>query len=271
LHEWMLRLDVNDPRTTFLYNEFNLNFLQRLILPDEDFVANPIHLILIFGSIGTVLILFFSRKIENIPCVAQLSVCSVFGFLLYCLLIKWQIWANRLLLPFFILNAPLVAYFISRFMSKNAKIILIGLVVILSVFYSLTPIHHPLIALPQKWTHHSQSDSILTLNREEIYHSSYGKEIKSAYVLLNNHLLDKNCKFVGLDIGDDDCEYPIWVTLIAKGIHSFKIKHVNVQNPSQKTISEFPDENVCVLFEKKGRHVRISTQKPSESRVTSPK
>lgn len=270
LHEWILLLDVNDPRTTFLHSEFNLTFLQRLILPDEDFVSNPIHLIFIICTIGTFLILFLSRKANVIPRIAQLSVCSVFGFMLYCFLIKWQTWANRLLLPFFILNAPLVAFFINRFVSKNARIILIGVIVLISVFYSLTPIHHPLIALPQKWTHRSQSASILTLNREDIYHSSYGKEIKSAYVLLRNHVLDKNCKFVGLNIGDDDCEYPIWATLMSQGIDSFMIKHVNVQNASQNADNAFPDDKICVLFEKKRRRIKIYTQQASATQVHSP-
>jgi hypothetical protein len=239
-----------------------------LILPDEDFVANPIHLILIICSIGTYL--FLSRKAKSSPHIAQLSVCSIFGFLLYCLLIKWQTWANRLLLPFFVLNAPFVAYFINRFVARNSRIFLIGVIVLISIFYSLTPIHHPLIALPQKWTHHSQSASILTLDREDIYHSSYGKEIRSAYVLLNNHVLDKNCKFVGLDIGDDDCEYPIWTTLMKEEIDSFMIKHVNVQNASQNANSEFPDKEVCVLFEKKGKRIKIYTRQPSAPKVTSP-
>lgn len=260
LHGCLFMPGVNDPGSTFLKNEFNLNVLHRLILPDEDFIANPIHLILIFCSIGTVLTLFFSRKMTHIPCVAKISVCGIFGFGLYCLLIKWQIWGNRLLLPFFILNAPISAYFINRFMPTNAKFLLIGCMLMVSVFYSLTPIHHPIISLPQKWTHHSQSNSILTLKRQEIYHSSYGKEIKSAYEALRVNADNKLCRFIGLDIGEDDCEYPIWVSLGANGTNSFKIKHANVQNISKNAVEEFQDDNICILFKKKGRYVKISSR-----------
>ena len=105
----------------------------------------------------------------------------------------------------------------------------------------------------------------------DVYHSIYGKEIKSAYALLSNYIMDRNCKFVGLDIGADDCEYPIWVTLMAKGINSFQIKHVNVHNPSQKAVSKFADDNVCVIFKKRGRHVRIYAQKQSATQVNFPK
>ena len=260
LHGWLLMLDLNDPKSTFLNNEFNLNVLQRLILPDEDFIANPIHLILIFCAIGALLIFYFSRKMEYIPCVAKISACSIFGFVLYCMLIKWQIWGNRLLLPFFILNAPLIAYFINHFMSNNTKYFLIGWMFITSVFYSLTPIHHPLVSLPQKWTNHSQSKSILTLKRQEIYHSSYGKGMKAAYEALKVNANNKLCRFIGLDIGEDDCEYPIWITLGANGINSFKIKHANVQNISKIAVEEFQDENICILFKKRGRYIKISSR-----------
>ena len=137
LHVWLLRLDANEPKTTCLHCAFNSNLIQRLILPDEDFVANPIHLILIACAIGIVFTLYIFRKDKCIAPVAQLSACSDFGLLLYCLLIKWQIWATRLLLPFFILNAPFVAYFVNRFMSKGSRFVLIALMVIVSVFYSL--------------------------------------------------------------------------------------------------------------------------------------
>lgn len=260
LHACLFMPGVNDPGSTFLNNEFNLNVLHRLILPDEDFIANPIHLILIFCSMGTVLTLFFSRKMAHVPCVAKIAACGIFGFGLYCLLIKWQIWGNRLWLPFFILNAPLCAYFINRFMPANAKFFLIGWLFMVSVFYSLTPIHHPLVSLPQKWTHHSQSDSILSLNRREIYHSSYGKELKSAYEALRVNADNKLCGFIGLDIGEDDCEYPIWIALGANDMNSFKIKHANVQNISKNAVEEFQDENICILFKKRGRYIKISSR-----------
>jgi 4-amino-4-deoxy-L-arabinose transferase-like glycosyltransferase len=270
-HRYIFNIDINDPALTFAGNKFQIVDYSRLLLPDEDFVGGPVPLILLFLAVWVLLFYFYARKENKLSGVLELALSTVIGFILYSTLIKWQVWGNRLLLPIFILNAPVMGYFIGYFLSKPLQWLVSIVLIIFALFYSLTPIHHPLIALPQKWTNHSQSDSILTLNREDIYHSSYGKEIKSAYVLLSNHVLDKNCKFVGLDIGDDDCEYPIWVTLMAKGIDSFKIKHVNVQNPSQKAINEFPDENVCVLFEKKGRHVMIYTQKPSATHVTSPK
>ncbi len=73
-----------------------------MLTPNEDFVGNPVHLILGLIATGVLAIYTISRKERDLAKVLSLASAIIVGFLLFCLLLKWQIWANRLLLPVFI-------------------------------------------------------------------------------------------------------------------------------------------------------------------------
>lgn len=253
IHNYILKIDFYDPATTFLpARKIFFNDVWALLLPDEDSVGNPFHLLLLCVAILNLLWAVGIGKNKKLGYLVVLIIGNVSGFLLFCLLLKWQLWANRLLLSFFILSTPATGYLISRSLSKAMKRTLLILLTFFAILYSLTPIRRPLLLPPLSLSHISQFESILFLNREDIYFSER-EELKHAYTELTNLIIKDKCQSVGLNIGENDWEYPIWVLLESKGLESFKIKHINVQNQSQQLVPEFPDSEVCVILEKKNR------------------
>ncbi|MFB2893483.1 hypothetical protein ACE1CI_11270 [Aerosakkonemataceae cyanobacterium BLCC-F50] len=121
IHKDILKIDVNSPETSFNAGKsFDFNYLWwRITLPDDNYVGNAVHLILIFVAMLTFML--YLRKKRELSDVVLLAIANSTGFLLFCLLLKWQEWGNRLLLPFFILSSPVVGYFISRFL-KSGKL-----------------------------------------------------------------------------------------------------------------------------------------------------
>ena len=264
VHKYILKLDVNDSATTMEGNSFAFDSLWRILLPDEDFVGSPVHFTLLCSAIITLIAAVGLRKTKNLSGLLELLVGNIIGLLLYCLLLKWQMWANRLLLPFFILTAPVTGYFIACCLPKTIQRTLSVILICIAIFYSITPIHRPLVALPSSRSHLSQSESILQLKHENIYFSGYGKFIKPAYTKLANLVKENKCRSIGLDIGSDDWEYPIWTLINSKDSTTSKIKHVNVKNESQSLAPEFFDSDLCAIFTRKGVDIKFYV-KPNKS------
>lgn len=255
LHKFVLNININEPDTTFQTNYFKYDTVWwRLILPeDENYVGNPVHLTLLCIAIVTFISGSVLGKNKKLSRILSLIISNIIGFLLFSLLIKWQVWGNRLLLPLYILNAPVIGYFISSFLFKPLQRILPPLLIYMALIYSITPLHSFLISLqtPITLSNISQIQSILLLRRAEFYFRGAGPELKEPYTLLTNQAIADNCYSIGLNIGSDDWEYPLWPLMYSKGL-SGRIKHINVQNTSNKLRSEFPDNEMCAIFNIEG-------------------
>ncbi len=263
IHESILKVDVNKPALTFgdpviLFNTektspFNLLFSM------EDTVANPIHLILGIISALYLLKLCIHRTDKKTRHLLLLLGTITTDCLLYCYLLKWQPWGNRLLLPLFMLQTPIVSYYFIRYLHikyHRLSVKLIGVIGIVAILYALTPIRHPLIPLPN-WSSYlssQQSESIVLLSRQQIYFSGSLKFLDFTYHKIVNTVVDRDhCHTIGLISGDDDWEYPLWVLFNQKTAGNFRLKHVNVKNESAKLESEFPDSELCAIVSTNGR------------------
>jgi len=180
-------------------------------------------------------------------------------YLLYCYLLKWQPWGNRLLLPLFMVQTPIISYYFMRHLSvkyKKLSIKLLGVIGIVAILYALTPIRHPLISLPN-WSSYlasQQSESILLLPRQQIYFSGSLKYLDITYRKIVDTVVDRDhCHTVGLISGEDDWEYPLWVLFNEKTSGNFRLKHVNVKNESAKLEPEFSDSELCAIVSTNGR------------------
>lgn len=252
IHQHILQVDINDLRLNYTSTPLAedtsqlLKALLKILAPHEDYVGNPIHLLLI--SLGWVSLVFgwqsLSQNTKKVNLLA-LSIANLLGFLSFCLLLKWQIWGNRLLLPSFVLNVPLMTYYLHQAAPKLRRALIV-LLAVLSVIYALTPMRHPLIALPP--LSDEQSASILSLSRSEVLFSGARKELKIPYQAAIASVQQQRCQSVGLALGADDWEYPLWALMHERSPSNFQMKHVDVTNESQAARSEFPDEQVCAII-----------------------
>jgi hypothetical protein len=104
LHE-RLGLDVNDPRTTFLEGGFRP---YRFTQDDEDAAAAPVHMLLLLVLLPAILL--SNRRREADEATRMLLLVSLAGFLLFCILLKWQVWHVRLIVALVTLLAPVFAW-----------------------------------------------------------------------------------------------------------------------------------------------------------------
>jgi len=280
IHEHLLRANINEPRLNFAAIPFDTVMMSpiTLLIPSEDNIANPLHFILGILACLNVLYVFFRRNDGKHLKVCLLSIATFSGFLLFCYLLKWQPWGNRLMLPLFFLQAPIVAHYLttSSILQKfRVSQVVLSFASIVAVFYALTPIRHPLIALPtQQWSPTylggHQSASILLLKRDDIYYSGSGKAVKS----LHHNAVDTvvgqyQCRRIGFFSGQDEWEYPIWVLLNKKTSNDFRLKHIAVQNESKNLKSEFPDSEMCAILTSQGKTLQVKPEQTSSENQSS--
>jgi len=246
IHINILHIEINNPQTTYVDIEKYLTSFKPLfyLAPHEDHIGNPLHLLGIFTGITRVFINYFRNKNEYHQKILLLSISSLIGIFLFCLLLKFQPWSNRLLVPFLILSVPIYVYQILHYKKKLIYNGVLGSLIVSSVIYALTPIRHPILPIPI--TTIESAPSILSLSRREIYFAGARKELKYPYSKATELISSSNCKKVGLAIGEDDWEYPIWALLGEKG--SFQISHVNVKNISSRLEDSNRIEENCAII-----------------------
>lgn len=145
------------------------------------------------------------------------------GFLLFCLLLKWQPWGNRLLLPLYVLSTPFLGTLFDRNYPRT------GICVALSLLLLCVP-----------WLTHNRSRplidpkaTIFTKDRNEQYFNNIPGEYFS-YKRAAEEIEISGCRDIALVMTSESWEYPLWTLLGIPQVHGLRMEHVNVSNPSQK-------------------------------------
>ncbi|MCS6814642.1 MAG: hypothetical protein NZ772_13895, partial [Cyanobacteria bacterium] len=189
--------------------------------------------------------------------VAPLALSTILGFLLFCTLLKWQLWGNRLLLPFYILNAPVVGSSLAALSSpltaygyavfSRVRVAIIGLLTTIALLYSFIPLYTFLMALQPP----IGLDSVWGNARLALYFRGAGPLLATPYHAVVQQAAVHHCATIGLNVGSNDWEYPLWV-LMASFLSTPRIKHVQVNNLSRFLPEEFPNHQLCGIFKIRG-------------------
>jgi hypothetical protein len=174
------------------------------------------------------------------------------AFLLFCGAIRWQPWANRLLLPLLLLATPLIGSVLAN-TSTRIRGGLTGSLVALAVLYGLSSVRHPWVA-----RHEAPSLSLLGRTRDQLYFAedelpSVGRTLRASYDELSRRAGIDGCTRIGLISGDDEPEYLVWRTLEHAGV-TLQIRNVAVTNASSTARAEIPSVETCaIVVVRKGR------------------
>jgi hypothetical protein len=188
---------ADDPRTTFART---YTLTDQLML--EDRVGNPVHLLLI--AVAGCIAMFIG---SNAGPVRWYLLAAIATFLLFSIGNTFQVFGNRLLVPFFLLAAPLVGWALGRLphwqgIALACLLLLAGLPWLTSLrSRPLLPIHGQTI-----------SRSILQMARLELYFANAGG-LSSQQEKVVSEIQSASCSNVGLMLGGDDPEYLWWVLL----------------------------------------------------------
>jgi len=212
-------VDINDPRITFSKTFFVPGGWSTIgITGNENGAGNLVHLALIIIC----MIIFISRKyIRKQSYVFAYLITTISTFLIFCYLVKWQAWNSRLHLPFFILMSPFVGVVLSKLKKQKIAIFIVIFLLVSSLPWVFFNRYRPII----------DSNNIFQTSRIEQYFSNR-PFLKGTYTGAVDFLNSKRCSNIGLSMGKDPWEYPLWVLLQQNNQKIVKIQHINVTNIS---------------------------------------
>jgi hypothetical protein len=223
LHRF-LGIGMNDPRTTFRDAVFRV--------PGESFhedtAGNPLHVLLIAL---VVLFLLATPQLRAHRVLLFYAAALVSQFLIFSLMLKWQPWGSRLQLPMFVLWTPLIGAVTLRALGKKIGFSIACLLLLLAAPYVLWNSVRPLTA----WTAGDVLRGRRVPSLHDIWHVgrtaqyfSNRRDLLDSYVNAAGVVKSTDCTSVGLYMGENDYEYPLWVLLRAGDSRTLRIEHVDV-------------------------------------------
>lgn len=238
----LLGLDVNDRHTTWGGTEFHVPSLSF----KEDSGGNPIHFFLVVASTLIILLVRPFRERRLIPYVA----CVAIGFVLFCSYLKWQPWHSRLHLPLFVLWSPVVGFFLTVVRPRWITY-LIFIAIVAGAALSLLHNSSRRLLGPA---------SIWRASRTEQYFTNHPTFLLP-YTGAVDFVVRSGCTDVGLALGGNGCEYPLWVLFGARTEQAVRIEHVPVGNLSRVAgaADRFKGFVPCAIIMVSPSHPRVFT------------
>lgn len=242
IHQQILHLPIDDPATSYNGERFSQISSLLFIAPHEDFVGSPLHWLL--GSMALVgLMLGLKHRPRQLHrALVLLALVVLADGLLFCLLLKWQPWGNRLIVGAVMLVTPVSACWLDTWGHRRWRTVqrlLLLTLAGLAILYGLVSIRNPILPPPLG---ELRLESILTTPRLDLYfdNSTTGRTLKPAYLQITQQLRQQACLQVGLHLEANDWEYPFWLLL-----PDSQLQQVGVTNISRVLPPEFDPSRLC--------------------------
>ena len=191
-----LGMRLTDPRTS-VHEGFQVDKPE----PDENRSGNPVH------AVASVVALFLlgvavvrGDREARLPLLSLLLAAA--AFLTLSSMIKFTTFGSRYHLPFFVLMAPPIGYLAGRW---RPSWIVAGLAVGMALTSNTWLLHlnqRPLLKDRKGY-------SVATSPRESMYFTT-GHALEDGYRLTVGRIEEASCSSVGIALGGDAAEYPLW-------------------------------------------------------------
>lgn len=217
----VLGIGMNDPRTTFPVGSYQVPGLSF----DENTAGNPLHLLLILGAIGLVLVL---KRFRSQRLLVSYTLAIVAAFLLLCLMLKIQPYQSRHHLAYFVLFSAVLGVIVSQWRQRVVYILAILILVSASPW-----------VMQNKFRPMVGANNIFNTDRMEQFFVDR-THLAQPYREAANQIKATTCTQVGLSlgtgvtVGNDYWEYPFWALLNQGNITPYRLEHLNPQNISNR-------------------------------------
>lgn len=215
--------EIKNPDSTWMADDFPF---QVKYSTQEDHAGNLVHVLLITLA----LLLIFLLRGDRRRYIYGTAFSIVLSFILFSLLLKWQLWGARLQLPMFMLGACLVAAFIGRVVPRAAIFTAILCFIPACAFLFMSA---PRRILTEKGK--------FVLNEPRIH--KYFKnlpDLEPFYTEAANFIRQQSPEEVGIYIEYNEYEYPLWVLLKKDFAKKPFLRHIGLTNVSQKLVGSRP-------------------------------
>lgn len=223
-----LSLDLNDPRTS--WGAGNLHrFNIRGITYHDEVDGNPVHLVIIIGTLVAVLLIPAIRRDRGVLGFSAIAVLSALLFVGY---LKWHPWMSRLHLPWFVLMAPFVGVVIGRFASGKSASIAGATLLLLGVPWLLYCQERPLVG----------KETVFNTPRDQQYFMvSRLRRLEAPFRAGQAFLQAHRASRIGIIESNSSIEY-WWWAIAARDNPAMQFQHVNVSDPSGQLSAQPPFE-----------------------------
>ena len=232
----LIGFDINDPRITCCGTEFSV---KSILYPQEDIVANPVHLIII--AVGGFLLIYKRKQLNKNLLIVFLYLSTIISFILFSALIKWQPFHPRLEIPFFMIgtmSAIIILNTVKKLRPLYIGVILssaLALIVVFlnvskpyisySLFYDMVKtLKPPLVSIPEAF--------YVKPRQQQYFNARY--YWYEPYVEIVDLLKKENNGEVVFSLGDE-FEYPIWALM-----NTYQIKKKVI------TYSQIDDNSIII-------------------------
>ncbi len=219
--KFLLGKQLNDPATTWPHTSFVIGFSLH-----EDATGNPVQFLLALIASFIVLIAAWRRKTQT----AWYIVGVLLATLLYCWFLKWQPWASRLHTPLFLLIAPITGLWLASIRVKVKIVYYVAIACLLVYALPYVFMNASRSVVSRAW--HRKPRMALYFQNDRRCYDDYSRAIQI--------VKRAQAKEVGLHLGGNDVEYPLWVLAgaHAKANASMYFRHVGVINPTRRLQKE---------------------------------
>jgi 4-amino-4-deoxy-L-arabinose transferase-like glycosyltransferase len=198
-------IDINDTATNYR----NIKYSAITPTTDEEGSPTPFHFLFIAFSVLLIIYGFFKGKPDiNITALLVVIVVQVIFF---CFYLKWQPWHSRLHIPLFLMSVPLICYCLSINLWFR-RLFFVTLPIIL--IYTLMVVLH---------TERRPYSNTLFQNRYQKYFIGNPPSYEE-YNAVNKSIQTSDYKNIGLILGEDSWEYPLFTQCFNKEINPVYIK-----------------------------------------------
>jgi hypothetical protein len=176
-----------------------------------------------------------SRQLRHNRVLRIYVIALIAAFVLFSSGLKWQPWHSRLHLPLFVLWSPVVGILYGL----HPKVLLVaGLLMTVQAWSPLVHNYlHPLTG----------GRNVVRAARIDQYFRSRPSP-KAEYLGAAEFLHSRNCTEVGLLLGWDDFEHPLWALLPELRAPGGRVQHIGVSNSSAHLESRSPPFTPCAVF-----------------------
>jgi hypothetical protein len=219
-----LGIDPDDRDTTWPY----ATFAPPLNANHEADANNRWHLLLL----GIAAVFLSVRQWAAEAAIARKRACMVYAaglftaYLLFCFYLKWQLFMGRLELPLFALAAPLAGVFLEAVRPA-----------ILAILVSLFLVGNTRLPLFQNWTRPLAGPHSLwvTARDDDYFRDMVQWDNRASYLSAVDLTARSGCTAVGIDIGQNQLEYPFQAILRERN-PAVRFMHTGVKNASARYI-----------------------------------